>query len=351
MNNRRLKLKKYIGLLVIVVITAAFILFSGCTPPDYQLSTSVTPLDGGTINPSSGIFKGGSDVTLVATPAKYYEFTGWAGDISENTSRVTIRMNSNKNIVASFKKTTYNLQSSVNPIGGGTLDPTGGSFEAGNNVRVTVTPASGYRFGNWGGSATGNSSQIDLLMDNNKTINANFIRQFTLKVTSQPLNAGNVSSGAGVYDQGNIITLSATPNFPYYPKTWIGTDTNTNPTTVTMNSDKSAIIIFEPTIKSEPLQFNGNLTNLEMARHPVESIPIELKQYEWVQGEIKVGQSPQISTNIQDPNGKVIKEFGPVAQASFSFMAQTPGIYTVTFTNTSIFYSNYYLSYTIYHLP
>ncbi len=341
------------------MITTTFILFAGCVSPNnqvvapappsnYQLFTSVTPPDGGTIIPAAGTFTGGSDVTLVATPAKYYEFTGWAGDISENTNRVTIRMNSNKTIVASFKKIMYNLQSSVNPIGGGTLEPTSGSYESGSNITVTATPATGYRFGNWGGSTTGNSNQINLYMDNNKTITANFIKQYTLKVTSQPMDGGNVPSAAGIYDQGDIINLNATPNFPYYPKSWVGTDTTTNPTTVTMNSDKSATMIFAPTIKG-PLNSGTGACNNIYSPNPTESTTIEVKQYEWVQG--KVGTGPQISAKLQDPNGNVIKNFGSGAEANFSFMAQTPGIYTISFTNTGIFNGVYNYEYTIYQVP
>jgi hypothetical protein len=210
-----------------------------------NIDTSVTPNNGGTVNPSGGSFKNGADVTLIATPAKYYEFAGWGGDVSDSTERITLKMNTDKNVVASFKKIMYNLQSNVNPLGGGTLDRSSGSFEAGNNIKIIATPASGYRFGDWGGSATGNSNQIDLFMDNNKNITANFIKQYTLKISSNPSIGGTINQGNNVFDAGTQVKLSATQTFPYAFSNWSGTDNNDiNPTIVTMNTDKSIVCNF-----------------------------------------------------------------------------------------------------------
>jgi len=335
--------------LVVLSVISCVLLFSGCEAKPYQLSTSVVPEDGGTISPSGGTFKG--KVTLVATPGKYYTFTGWAGAASGDANPLTVIMNSDKQIVAQFTQKTYNLLVQTNPSSGGTVQPSVGTFEAGGQVKVTATPSAGYRFDRWGDSITGTASQTTILMDSDKSVTANFIRQYRLQLTGEPIEAGGVPSLAGLYDEGTEVALNSTPNFPYYPKTWVGADTNTNPTTATMNSDKSVTIICEPTIRGESQRFSGSLSNGEYKHNPTDSIPIELKQYEWVQGEIILGVNPPISVVIQDPNGQVIKSFGSVRQANFSFMAEFAGPYTITFTNTSIFWSSYELTYTIYHLP
>jgi len=69
------------------------------------LTTSVSPVGGGTISPSSGSFNSGTQVTLTATPASdYYEFVYWSGDASGTSQTITITMDANKNVIANFKK-------------------------------------------------------------------------------------------------------------------------------------------------------------------------------------------------------------------------------------------------------
>ena len=350
LSSRKLSMNRTpIALILVVLSVMSFVLlFSGCAQ-EYRLSTSVVPSGGGTISPSGGLFKG--TVTLVASPSKYYTFKGWAGAASGNTNPLTVKMNSDKQIVAEFEKKTFNLSVETVPSGGGTVQPKTGTFEAGTQVKVTATPSAGYRFDRWGGSITGTANQANILIDSDKTVIASFVKQYRLSLAGEPIEAGGVPDVAGLHDEGTKIALNATPNFPYYPKTWVGADTDINPTTVTMNADKSVTVIFEPTIEGEPQNIFGSLSSGQVKTNPTDSIPIELKQYEWVQGEIILDVNPPISTVIKDPNGKVIKNFGSVKQANFSFMAEFAGRYTITFTTTSIFWSNYNLTYTIYHLP
>ena len=45
------------------------------------------------------------------------------------------------------------------------------------------------------------------------------------------------------------------------------------------------------------------------------NIPIELNQFEWIQGEI---WAPYFSGVIQDPNGVVVKDFGAIQDNNFT---------------------------------
>lgn len=353
-RGRLIMLKTKIPLLMFAsIVVSLILLFTSCAK-EYQLSTSSVPNGGGSISPSGGIFKG--KVTLVATPAQYYKFNGWAGAAEGNSNPLTLTMNSNKQIVAQFTKLTYNLQVQTDSPSSGTVQPSSGTFEAGIQVRATTTPATGYRFDHWGGSVTGTANPTSILMDSDKTITAYFIKQYTLKLSSDPSEGGSVTPGTGLYDAGTQVELNAIPSFPYYPKNWTGADNNDiNPTTVTMNSDRSVTAIFEPTLKGQLQKLSGNVAGGDLAvgppHSPIASIPIQLNQYEWVQGEIIVGTNPPVSAYIQDPTGKVLKDFGSPGQANFTFMAETTGPYTITFKNTNMFWSVYNLSYTIYKVP
>lgn len=336
------------------IVTSLSLLFTGCGAKEYQLSTSSVPNGGGSISPSGGKFKG--KVTLVATPEQYYTFNGWAGAATGNSNPLTVTMNSDKQIVAQFTKLTYSLQVQTDSPTSGTVQPGGGTYEAGIQVKVTATPASGYRFDHWGGGVTGTANPVSVLIDADKATIAYFTRQYTLKISSSPSEGGSITPGTELHDSGTQVKLNAVPSFPYYPKNWTGADDNDiNPTTVTMNADRSVTAIFAPTIKGQLQKLDGNVAGGDLAvgppHSPIASIPIQLNRYEWVQGEIIVGTKPPVSAYIQDPTGKVLKDFGSPGQANFIFMAETTGRYTITFKNTSMFWSGYNLSYTIYKVP
>ena len=77
--------------------------------PQYTLATSVSPSEGGSISPSSGTYDTGSSVTLMATPSGDYEFVSWSGDASGVSPTVTITMDSDKSVTASFVATVQRI--------------------------------------------------------------------------------------------------------------------------------------------------------------------------------------------------------------------------------------------------
>jgi len=302
----------------------------GCNTPqsaNYQLTASVTPNNGGTVSPNGGMYKRGAEITLVATPANYFKFNGWAGDISDTTDRVTVKMDSNKNIVASFTKIMPNLQLTVNPTGSGTLDPNSGNYEAGTQVKITATPATGYRFDHWGGSATGTSNQTSILIDANKTVTAYFTRQYTLKLSSNPSDGGTINQSNGVFDAGSQVKLTATQVFPYAFTSWTGTfNDSVNPTTVTMDSDKTVTSNFKKLTPTDWIAENGSVY-----RGGTNTFAIELGQYDYVEGSIG---GYLTHAYIQDPTGATIKDLGAVSQTNFLITAQVPGRYSIIVQNT-----------------
>lgn len=70
----------------------------------------------------------------------------------------------------------YTLSTSSSPSNGGTisLNPSGGTYEDGTIVTVTANSASGYQFNNWSGASSSSSSSIQITMDGDKNLTANF---------------------------------------------------------------------------------------------------------------------------------------------------------------------------------
>jgi hypothetical protein len=332
--------KRKIPLLFTSIVICLVLILSGCTPKIYPLSTSVTPSGGGTVSPSGGSFQG--KVTLVATPSQYYQFSGWAGSASGNTNPLTVTMNSDEQIVAQFTKIQYTVQVTSNMPNGGTVSPGSGTYDAGTNITLNATPANGYRFLNWGTDATGSSSSLNLLVDGNKNITANFIQEYTLAVSADP-NAGTVSQTGGIYDAGTTINLSATSVFPYAFSSWSGTDNNNvNPTIVTMNANKQITANYIKLIAGKPINISQNVNGAGNTSVVV----IALDQFEWVQGEV---WGPYFRAVIQDPNGGIVKDLGAIQDVNFSFQANIAGNYTIDLLDTNALSAvSYRVTYSIY---
>jgi hypothetical protein len=327
--------------ILLVILTATF----GCPPSQFTLTVSTTPNNGGSVSPGSGVYERGHEVTLIATPAKYYKFDGWGGDVSELSNRITITMNSNKIVVASFSRIMYELHLNQNLADGGRIEPSSGSYEAGNQIRITAIPATGYRFDQWTGSLSATSNPLDLLMDTNKSLTANFVKIWSLSATCDPEGSGSINPSSGTYDDGAKLTLATVANFPYAFDHWGGTDNdNANPTSVTLNTDKSVTAYFTKLSPGTQQIKTGVYNGWEIP------IPVQLSAGQWV--EIGISSSPyNIPVRILDPNSNVLKDFGWTTAGSFTFQAQTNGTYIIDIKGSSTLFSpGYKVTYTIYSL-
>jgi uncharacterized repeat protein (TIGR02543 family) len=70
----------------------------------HTLTVNTAPQGGGSVafNPPGGTYDAGTEVTLTATPAVGYQFSGWSGDLSGSTNPTTITMDGDKNVTATF---------------------------------------------------------------------------------------------------------------------------------------------------------------------------------------------------------------------------------------------------------
>jgi uncharacterized repeat protein (TIGR02543 family) len=155
----------------------------GGTTTTYTLTTSSAPAAGGSVSssPSAASYNAGTSVTLTATPAAGYTFTGWSGDATGTSASITVTMDANKTVTANFQQqttttTTYTLSTSAAPAAGGTVtrSPNAAAYDSSTAVTLTATPAAGYTFSGWSGDATGTGASVTLTMDANKAVTANF---------------------------------------------------------------------------------------------------------------------------------------------------------------------------------
>jgi hypothetical protein len=66
------------------------------------LSVSLNNSAWGSVSPTGGLYTTGQPVVLTATPSNYFAFTAWSGSLGGSTNPVTITMDDNKTITATF---------------------------------------------------------------------------------------------------------------------------------------------------------------------------------------------------------------------------------------------------------
>ncbi|MHB8107583.1 MAG: stalk domain-containing protein [Candidatus Cryosericum sp.] len=108
---------------------------------------AVTKVGGGTVtlDPSGGTYNRGTVVTLTAAPDSGYAFAGWSGDFTSAGNPVSITMNSDKAVTATFVAlATYGLTPSAG-TGGGITPGTVQTVLRGASKTFTISPDAGYQ--------------------------------------------------------------------------------------------------------------------------------------------------------------------------------------------------------------
>lgn len=227
-------------------------------------ATFNTNMNASTINNSTFVIKQGitqiaGKVSPTANGAVYtfdpdvdlLPFTTYTGTISKLVTD-TLRTAMITDYVWSF--TTIPLLSvSADPLAGGTVTG-GGAFAQNSTVTVNAVPAAGYTFLNWtesdNGPAVSTSASYQFPMNGNRTLIANFelvpIGQFAVVLSANPA-AGGTTTGAGSFNAGTSVTVTARANTGYTFVEWtengsrISTSTNIQ---FTLNGNRNLVANF-----------------------------------------------------------------------------------------------------------
>ena len=144
-----------------------------------EFDLTVDKIGNGTVNPESGTYLDGEEVTLTAQASPNWIFSQWLGDVAAtNTSESTIKMNSDKTATALFLEYKYTLsleketgQSTWGSVGKAPIT-SNGKYYLGQEVTIIATPNEGYLFKYWefSGGATISSNPYNLIMNENKVL-------------------------------------------------------------------------------------------------------------------------------------------------------------------------------------
>ncbi len=234
-----------------ITMTANKSVTANFTASTYTLTVSA--VNGSvTKTPNQTSYASGAVVTLQAVPNAGYSFSSWSGDVTGTANPTTLTMNANKSVTAGFTANTYTLAvSAVN--GSVTKTPNQTSYASGAVVTLQAVPNAGYSFSSWSGDVTGTANPTTLTMNGNKSVTAGFTAN-TYTLTVSAVN-GSVTKTPNQtsYASGAVVTLQAVPNTGYTFSGWSGDVSGTaNPTTVTMNANKSVTAGFKSAVDQVP---------------------------------------------------------------------------------------------------
>ncbi len=141
------------------------------------LTVEASPEEGGTVLPETGRVAYGTKVTLKASPADGYDFTGWqhGEDIVSEVSSFDYTVKMDEKFVALFVIKHFNVQVSCDDECG-KVDAASGIYDYGTVLTLNVTANDGYRFDGWlvDGEIVSDATSYEVVVTGDATITATF---------------------------------------------------------------------------------------------------------------------------------------------------------------------------------
>jgi len=154
----------------------------------------------------------GEQITVTAAVIPGYTFTGWSGASSSTRDNITITMDGNLTLTANYQEQPkYILTVNANPTYGGIVSrsPQYDTYTVWEEVTVTAIPYGGYTFSHWSGTLSSTNNRMDIIMNRDFSLTANFQKQYEMSFgigVFTPLNFG----GGIKWSNGEEVTM------PYY---------------------------------------------------------------------------------------------------------------------------------------
>jgi len=205
----------------------------------YKLNVDITPSGAGYVNiqplKTEG-YKDGEIVTLTAYANTGFVFYKWEKNGTEILQNpIQIEIKEDTSVTAVFISSgsigqMCQLAILVGPAGAGNVitNPQGINFPLGTEVTLYAVANSGYKFSNWSGDISGTQNPINITLDSDKVVVANFVLadKYKLNINISPYGAGYVEiqpfSSDNTFVEGTTITLRAYSNSGYRFRNWSG---------------------------------------------------------------------------------------------------------------------------------
>lgn len=276
--------------LLILLLILVFAISFGCdnnpttfedSIPLYTLETSVSPEEGGTVEPSEGEFSSGNRVQIEATPSEGYVFERWEGDLTTNSNPAQLVFNSNRSVIANFTLRNYDLNIKISGEGKvretvlDSSDTESGASSV-KSVRLEAVAKSGWIFDRWEGDLTGSENPAVISVEEEKSVTAVFDRSsnngFTISIDIEGEGTVNREPNRTNFSEGDEVILTAIPASGWTFFEWQGDLTGTeNSQTITITDDVIAKAVFGPF--EDPFLEISDQPSATVAGKPVSPFP------------------------------------------------------------------------------
>ncbi len=240
-------------------VTATFTEITG-SADEYALT--IVTVGAGSVrrDPDQRTYPVGQTVQLTAIPDPDWRFVGWDGAASGHSEATLITIAANEVVTATFVEIpspvpTYTVQVKIEGQGTVSRDPNLATYTAGQEVQLTATPTTGWRFAGWLGDASGSAPTARLTVTKNQVVTATFAKlspedpTVQLEVTTE--GSGSVSRNPDLptYAVGQVVQLTAISATGWHFSQWRGTailtDASASVQSLTMARDEQVVAIFE----------------------------------------------------------------------------------------------------------
>ncbi len=241
--------------------------FQSIGEEEYDLTIDVE--GEGSTEPEEGThaYNEGETVPLEAHPEEGWKFVGWTGDHESEEAETTIEMDSDKSVEAHFEEVEYEL--TIEVVGEGTTDPAPGThnYTEGEEVPVEAISDDGWYFEGWSGDHHGTEKEITVMMDDDKTLIANFheLEEDERVLTIYVEGEGTTEPGRGVhvYQEGSEVTVTTTPADGWGFSHWEGDvqEEEDDEITIFMDEDKeiTAHFLMEALFEVEVVEYDDEV--------------------------------------------------------------------------------------------
>lgn len=162
-------------------------------PESYEITVSANPADGGTVE-GGGTYIHGESATLTATASAGYDFINWTkgNQVVSTEPSFTFQVTEDGDYVANFEEiivVTYEVTVAADPADLGTVTG-GGTYEEGETVTITATPAIECTFINWteNGTVVSEDPEFTFVIAGNRNFVAHFDFDSVIEISDSKLN-------------------------------------------------------------------------------------------------------------------------------------------------------------------
>lgn len=192
---------------------------------------SLEKIGEGTVS-GTGLFEANSTVTVTATAADKYTFSGWAdlnSTIFSSNPSLSFTITSDTVFTAVFVRQydTFPVVVSLADEAAGTVEGAN-TYQEESTVVVKAVPNAGYRFAQWeeNGVAVSTKAEYSFVCSGAKNLTATFVKVYTVSIAD--IEGASVKGlGTGVFDENALVTLALVVGADYRFIAWRNADDNT----------------------------------------------------------------------------------------------------------------------------